>query len=108
MRGDDLEAREAIKRPLENQVLQGDRGVQWIADGVGQPAIALEALGEFWRALRVDEEYCAEFFRFGPDGVELWVGKVLAQHAAADCGAPQILLPDSILQLLHCKIRILK
>src|SRR3954469_24240354 len=44
MRGNDLEPGEAIERSLEDQVLQGDRGVEWIADGVRQPAVALETL----------------------------------------------------------------
>src|SRR3954467_12835631 len=77
MRGNDLEPGEAIERSLEDQVLQGDRGVERIADGVRQPAIALETLGEFRCALRMDEQYRAEFFRLGPDGMEFRIGKIL-------------------------------
>src|SRR5438132_8791931 len=84
MRGNDLEPREAIERSLEDQVLQGDRGVERIADGVRQPAVALETLGEFRRTLRMDEQHRAEFFRLGPAGMEFRIGKILTQHATAD------------------------
>src|ERR1700759_3733017 len=66
MGSEDLETREAIKRPLEEQMLQGDVSVEWIADCVRQPAVALEARGELRRALRMDEENSAKFFGFGP------------------------------------------
>src|SRR5436305_10242748 len=89
-------------------MLQGDRGVEWVANRVGQPAIAFEALGEFGRALRMDEENRAELLRLGPDRMEFWVGKVLAQHTAADRSPAQALLPDCGLQLLHRKIGVLK
>src|SRR3982074_941702 len=51
MRRADLEGRKAIERAFEDQVLQRDRGVERIADGVRQPAIALEARVQFRRAL---------------------------------------------------------
>src|SRR5260221_4915356 len=43
VRGDDLQAGEAIERALEDQMLQGDRRIERIADGVREPAVALEA-----------------------------------------------------------------
>ena len=46
MRRDDLEAREAVERPLEDQMRQCDRGFGRQTDRVRQPAIALEALGQ--------------------------------------------------------------
>src|SRR3954462_9615163 len=94
MRGNDLEPGEAVERSLEDQVLQGDRGVERIADGVRQPAVALETLGEFRRALRMDEQHRAEFFRLGPYGVEFRIGKILPQHAAADRGSAKALFLD--------------
>src|ERR1700716_2292352 len=72
MRGDDLEPGEAVEGPFEDQVLQGDGCVERIADRVRQPAIALEALGEFRRTLRMDEQNGAEFFGLGPNGMEFW------------------------------------
>ena len=53
-----------IQRAIENQVRQADGGVERIADGVGEPAVALEAPVQFRRALRVDEEaqvWCSVF-----------------------------------------------
>jgi hypothetical protein len=47
---DDLEAGEAIERAFEDQVLQGNGGVERIADRVRQPAVALEAPGQIRRA----------------------------------------------------------
>src|SRR4051794_16138207 len=101
MRGDDLQSRKAIQRAFEDQVLQRNRGVQWIAYRVRQPAVALEPLAEFRRALRMHEQYGAEFFRLGPHRMEFWIGKILPQHAAADCGTLQALLFDRGLQLLN-------
>ena len=104
MRGDDLQSGKAIERAFEDQVLQGDRGVERIADRVRQPAIALETLGKFRRALRMDEQDRAELFGLGPDRMEFGVGKILSQHAAADRGAAQALLLDRGLQLLHREV----
>ena len=71
VRRDDLEARKFVERALEDQVLQRDRGVERIADGVREPAVALEAGGKLRRALRMDEQHGAEFFGLGPDRMKL-------------------------------------
>ena len=89
-------------------MLQRDRGVERIADGVREPAVALEARRERRRALRMDEQHCAEFVRLGPDRMELGIGEVLAQHAAADRGALQPLLLHRGLELLHGEVGILQ
>src|SRR5689334_8983475 len=104
MRGNDLEPGEAIERSLKDQVLQGDCSVERIADGVRQPAIALETLGELRRALRMDEQHRAEFLRLSPDRMEFRIGKILTQHAAADRGPAKALFLDRCFELLHCKI----
>jgi len=83
VRGQDFQAREAVQGSFEDQMLQGDAGVERIADRVRQPAIALEALGEFRRALRVDEENGAEFFGLGPYRMEFGIGKILSQRRRA-------------------------
>src|SRR6202043_1983580 len=98
MRGKDFQAREAVERSLENQVLQGDRGVERIADRIRQPAVALEALGEFRRALRMDEQDRAEFFCLGPHRMEFRIRKILSKHAGAYRGAAQALLLDRSLE----------
>src|SRR3954470_7857561 len=104
MRGDDLETWKTVKCPFEDQVLQSNRGVEWIADCVRQPAIAFEALGGFGRALRMDEQNRAEVFSLGPHRMEFRVGKILAQHTGADGSPPQALLPDSCFELLNCEV----
>src|ERR1700720_2788533 len=72
MRGKDLEAGKAIERAFEDQVLERDGGIEGVADEVRQPAVALEALGELQRALRVDEQDGAEFLRLRPYRGEIW------------------------------------
>ena len=104
MRGQDLQAGEAVERAFENQMLQRNRGIERIADRVRQPAVALEALGEFRRALRMDEQDGAELFGLGPDRMEFGVGEILARHAGADGGAAQPLLFDRRLQLLDREV----
>src|SRR6266850_5813249 len=108
MRGNDLEPGEAIERSLEDQVLQGDSGVERITDGVRQPAVALETLGQFRRTLRMNEQHRAEFLRLGPDGMEFRIGKILPQHAAADRGPAKALFLDRRFELLRREIRILQ
>ncbi len=104
MRGEDLQAGEAVEGPLEDQVLQGDRGVERVADGVRQPAVALETLGELRRALRVNEQHGAELFRLCPHRVEFGIGKALARDAATDLGAAQAELLHGVLELLHREV----
>ena len=84
MRIDDFEVREAVERSFEDQVRKGDRGLGREADGVHQPAISFQALGQLGRALGMDEQYRAEFFRFCPYGIKFGIGKFLARHAAAN------------------------
>src|SRR5665213_1948606 len=104
MGGKDFQAGEAVEGSFEDQVLQGNRGIERIADGIRQPTVALEALGEFRRALWMDEQNGAEFFGFGPHRMEFGVGKVLPQHTTANGGATQALLLDRGFELLHCKV----
>src|SRR4051794_36203799 len=104
MRGKHLQTREAVERPLEDQMLQGNGRVERIADRIRQPAIAFEALRKFRRALRMNEQDGAEFFGLGPNGMKFGIGKVLAEYAAADGGAPETLFLDCGLQLLHGEV----
>ena len=104
MRCDDLEARIAVERAIEDQVLQRDRGLERVADGVGEPAVALETRGELGRALRMDEQHGAELLGLRPHRVIFRVGEVVAQHAAADRRAAQALLLDCGLELRDRKI----
>src|SRR6266404_1887783 len=108
MRGNDLESRKTVERSLEDQMLQGNRGVERIADGVRQPAVALEPLGKFGRALRMNEQNRAEFLRLGPDGMKFRIGEIFSQHTGADRRSAQALLPDRGFQLLHREVWILQ
>src|SRR6516225_4273958 len=107
-RGENLQPREAVERALEDQVLQGDRGIERVTDGVREPAIALEALRELRRALRVDEQHRAEFFGLCPDGMEFRIGKLLARDAAADGGSAQAELLHGVFELLRGEVGILQ
>jgi hypothetical protein len=66
------------------------------------------ALGEFRRALRMDEQGDAQLLGLGPHRVELRVGELDARHGAADRRPLQPLLPDRRLELLHGEGRILQ
>src|SRR5258708_21088584 len=107
MRGKNFQFGKAVQRSLKNQMLQGDRGIERIADGIRQPAIALETLGQFRRTYRVNEQHSAEFFRLRPHRMKFGIGEILAQDIAADRRTPQALLLDGMFQLLHGEIRIL-
>src|SRR5205814_2953076 len=85
-------------------MLQGNRGVERIADRVREPAVALKALRKFRRALRMYEQHGTELFGFGPNGMEFGIGKILSQYASADRGSAQALFLDRRLQLLHSEL----
>src|SRR3954452_22900372 len=53
MRGEDFQTSEAVERAFEDQMLQGNGGVERIADGVREPPVAFKALRKFRRALRM-------------------------------------------------------
>ncbi len=108
MRGNDLQAGEAVEGALEDQVLKRDRGVERIADGVRQPTIALEALAEFRRALGMNEEHGPELLGLGPDRMEALFREILAQNASADGGAAQTEILHRVLELRDREVRILQ
>ena len=105
MRRKHLQAREAVQSALEDQMLQGDGGLERIADRVRQPSIALETLGKFRRALRMHEQHGPKLFGLGPDRMKFGIGKILSQHATADRGTTQTLFLDCGLKLLHGEVR---
>src|SRR6059036_743150 len=82
-----------------------DGGVQRVADRVRQPAVALEAPGEVWRALRMDEDQDAELLGLRPERVELRVGELVAGDARADGGAAEPELLHPVDELLHREVR---
>ncbi len=84
VRGAHFQARVLVEQAFEDEVLQRDRGVERIADHVGEPAVALEAARELRRALRVNEQRDAEFLRFRPHRMKLRLGEIHAEDAAAN------------------------
>ena len=110
MRGADLQAGEAVERALEDQVRQRDRGLQRVADGVGQQAAAAEpAAGlQLARAERVHEDQHAELLALRPEGMEARVGQLLAGDAAADADAAEAELLDRVLDLLGGQLGMLQ
>ena len=93
-----------IQRAFKDQMRQRDGGVERIADGVGQPAVAAKTLGQLGRALRMDEQQHAEFFGLGPHRMKLRISEFLAGHAAADGRTAHAKFFDRMLQLLHREI----
>src|SRR5262245_11787024 len=107
MRGAYLEPRKTVERSLEDQVRQRDRGLEWIADRIGQQAAAGEPTArlQFAGAKWVQENQHAQFLAFGPERVELRVRQFLAGNAAgnADAAKPEFL--DRVLDLLRSEVR---
>src|SRR6476660_5108232 len=93
MGGAELQSRKAIQRALKNQMGEGNRGFEWIANDVGQQAIALQSLLEVLDALRMEKHQDTQFLGLGPKGVKLRVGQLLAIDAApnGDPAQPQAL-----------------
>src|SRR5207244_5603780 len=60
-----FESGEAVERPLEDQVRERDGGVERVADGVRQPAVALESPGKVRGALRMGEDQYPELRSVG-------------------------------------------
>src|SRR5215475_8192064 len=91
MRGADLEAWEAVERPFKNQMRQGNRGFERVADRVrqqtsaGQPAARFQFAG----AERVQEDEHPQRFARGPEGVEFRVGEIRASDTAGHTDAAE-------------------
>src|ERR1700759_1614517 len=70
MRRDHFQSRKTIKSALENKMRERDRGLQRIADGIGEPAITGQPLLELGHGCRMNEQGHAEFFSLGPHRME--------------------------------------
>src|SRR5262249_60265245 len=106
MRGAYLEPRKTVERSLEDQVRQRDRGLEWIADRIGQQAAAGEPTArlQFAGAKGVYENQHAQFLALRPERVEFWVRHFLAGNAAgnADAAKPEFL--HRVLNSLRCQL----
>src|SRR5262249_53838726 len=110
MRGANLQAREAVKRALENQMRQSDRRFERVADRIGQQAAAGETAARLYfpRAERMQEDQDAELLGLGPDRVEFGIGELLSRDAAADRQAAQPQGLDRVFELLDGKLGVLQ
>src|SRR5262245_23921177 len=95
MGGTDLEPWETVQCALENQMREGNRGFDRIADNVGQQAIALQALLEVRDALGMDKNERPEGLCLGPKGMKLGIRQLLTVDASPDGSAAQSQLLDS-------------
>ena len=80
---------------------------EWVADHIAQIAIALEALLQLSRgtvALRMNKDEHAQFFGFGPKGIELGIAQLRAGDVAADANPAQPILLDALVQLFGGKV----
>src|SRR5262249_53325141 len=108
VRAADLEARKAVERALEDEVRKRERGLERVADGVLEAAVALEAALQLRGADRMDEHQHAELLGLLPERVELRIRELLPFDAAADAGAAQAELLHGVLELLRGEIGMLQ
>src|SRR6266851_778364 len=108
VRGADLESREAVERPFVDQMRERERGLERIADRIGEPAIAVQARLELLGADRMDEDKRTELLHLRPDGMEFRIGKLPPLDAAADRHAAQAELLDAVLDLLDREVGMLE
>ena len=104
MRRAKLQTRKSIQRALENQMGEGNRGFERIADDVGQQAVALEPCREIRNALGMQEHQNTKLLCLGPEGVKLRIGQLLAVDAPADRDATEPQTFDAILYLLSRQV----
>src|SRR5690606_19029962 len=71
VRGADLQSRKQVERSLEDQVRERDGRVERVADHVIEHAVAFQAPGEIWRALRMQEDEDVELLALAPERMEL-------------------------------------
>ena len=105
-----LQAREPIQRPFENQVREKHRRLERIADRVAQTALPLQSriLRRAGSLLRVHEQHDTQLFGFRPERIEPAIGELLALDAAADRGAPQSELSDGLIELVGGHVGVLQ
>jgi hypothetical protein len=89
-------------------VRERNRGLDGIADDVGQASVASQPRVELLDSTGMDEDEAAELFRLRPEGMKFRIRQLLAVDAAADRRAAQAELPDAFLELLRRKVRILQ
>ena len=71
-----LQAGEAVERAFIDQMRQRERGLERIADGVFEPAVALEPRCQLLGADRMDEDEDAELLALRPDRMKFRIGEL--------------------------------
>src|SRR6516162_572689 len=107
MCSDDFEPRELVKSALEDEMRQGDRRLERIADDIAQISIALETLAKHYGsrvARRVNKNCSAQLLSLRPEWVEPWIADLGASNAAADVCTAQTVFLDALFELLGCQI----
>jgi hypothetical protein len=91
-------------------VRQRDRGLERVADGVGEKAAAAQATArlKLARAQRMHEDQDTQLLALGPERMEPGIRQLLAGDAAADADATEAQLLDGILDLLGGKLGMLQ
>ena len=89
---------------------QGYRGLEWVADRIGQETIPSQSATrfQFAGAERVHEDEHTQLFTFSPERVELRVGKFFAGDAATNANAAEAEGFDRLIDLFGCEVRILQ
>ena len=110
MGGTDFQPGKAIERAFEDQVRECDRGLQRIADRVGEKTVATQPAArlQLARAGGMHEDEDAQLLALLPERVELGIGEFLASHAAAHTDAAEAELLHGMFDLLCSKVGVLQ
>src|SRR5207237_9173751 len=100
MGGAELQARKAIQRPLKNEMGERNGGFEWIANDVGEQAVALQPFLGGCDALGMEENQCTELLRLGPKGVQFCYRQLLDVVAPPDRSTAQPQLIDTFFRPL--------
>src|SRR6266542_2763001 len=84
-----LQAGEPIECAFEDQVRESKGCFERIPDSDAERAVSLQSIIKHGRGLRMDEHDHPELLGLRKERVEFRVRQLLANHAAADRGAPQ-------------------
>ena len=99
MRGDDFEFGVTFQHAAEHDVRQRHRGIQRIADHIGQKVFG-QALRR-GKADRVQEYHRAQLLGLAPHFFVLWVGDFRARNVGADFNAFEVELLHAVFKFLH-------
>ena len=103
VRGDDLQPRVALQHAAEDDVRERDRGVERIADDVGEEVLReTPRLGE---SARVQEDDGPERLGPGPEPVKALVAEIDAANVGADLQPAETQSLHAVFQFGQCEFR---